>query len=165
MTPRTTLARTLLLPTLLWTLLLCGAACTPYKHSTEAPVAMAGEDLMLSGDSVEVTLDGSDSYDPDGEIFAYEWRYTGWPVGFMPSAVDGGMLPTNPTTDPLAQPPSFCTDAEYIPDSPVQLRYCLVAKTAKHTLTLPPGGYRFTLFVEDDDGKIGGDTVEVTIAP
>lgn len=165
MTPRPTLARTLVLPALLMTLLLGGGACTPYKKSTEAPVAVAGEDLVLSGASVEVTLDGSKSSDPDGEIFAYEWRYTGWPAAFMPDPIDGGPLPTDPTTDPLAQPPSFCSDAEYIADSPVQLRYCLVARKAKTTLSLPPGGYRFTLFVEDDDGKIGGDTIEVTVTP
>ncbi len=42
------------------------------------PIADAGPDQMLSdanGDGVEsVTLDGSDSYDPDGMIVAYEWK-------------------------------------------------------------------------------------------
>ena len=44
----------------------------------EPPVADAGPDQVVSdinGDGVEITLDGSGSYDPDGNIISYEWRY------------------------------------------------------------------------------------------
>ena len=155
---------------LLSLLLLCGAGCTPYKKLTEAPVAVAGEDLSLSGASVAVTLDGSGSYDPDGEIFAYEWRYTGWPSDYEPAPVDGGAAPLEPAADIAGPLPGYCTDSEIFKESDgtnssVQIRYCLVSKKAKTTLTLAPGGYRFTLFVTDDDGKISGDTINVNIDP
>jgi len=170
MTTSRTLSRVLVLSALLSSLALCATACTPYKKLTDPPVAVAGEDMMLKGASVEVTLDGSDSYDPDGEIFAYEWRYTGWPAGYMPDPVDGGPVPVEPASDLVAPLPDFCVGDEIFTESDgtrssVQIRYCLVSKKAKTTLTLAPGGYRFTLFVTDDDGMISGDTINVKVDP
>jgi len=146
-------------------LLLCLVGCTPYPKKGLAPIAVAGKDRSLSGSSVEVTLDGSKSSDPDGTVVAYEWRYTGWPEDFVPEAVDGGVLPTDPTTDPLAQPPAFCSDKEIRAGEPVQIRYCLIAEKAKTTVTLTPGGYRFTLWVTDNSGMVSADTVEITVDP
>ena len=159
--------------------------CTPLVKDHVAPVAVAGEDLMLSGASVDVTLDGSRSYDPDGEIVGYEWRYTGWPAGFMPAAPpaipaddDGGTpppppeLPVNPALDPVAANPPFCStdetlydDKEHTAPASVQIRYCLIGHAPKTTVKLTPGGFRFTLYVEDDDGEISGDTLDVLVEP
>ena len=40
---------------------------------TEPPIADAGDDIIASANEV-VTLDGSASYDPDGEIIQYTWK-------------------------------------------------------------------------------------------
>jgi len=40
---------------------------------TEPPVAEAGEDIIADTNE-QVTLDGSNSYDPDGEIVRYTWK-------------------------------------------------------------------------------------------
>jgi hypothetical protein len=40
---------------------------------TEPPIADAGDDLVADANE-EVTLDGSKSYDPDGEIIKYTWK-------------------------------------------------------------------------------------------
>jgi hypothetical protein len=141
------------------------AGCTPYPEKGEPPVAVAGEDQALVGASVQVTLDGTRSYDPDGDIVAHQWRFTGWPAGYQPSGAAGGPAPTNPTTDPLSQPPAFCSTEEIFEGEPVQIRFCLVAKTPTTTVTLEPGGYRFTLYVEDDEGIVSGDTVNVLVTP
>ncbi len=42
-------------------------------HGNKTPVANAGEDHSIAQGSVLI-LDGSSSYDPDGDIVAYEWR-------------------------------------------------------------------------------------------
>jgi hypothetical protein len=165
MTPQRHSARLFMSSVSALPLVLSLAACTPYKQPTEAPVALAGQDVVLAGAAVTLTLDGTASYDTDGDIVRYEWRYSGWPMSYLPTAADGGALPTDPTLDPLAQPPAFCLGDEYLPDSPVQVRYCLVARSAQATLSLPPGGYRFTLYVEDDDGNFGGDTLDVLVTP
>ena len=43
------------------------------KVETDPPVADAGDDIIASANE-EVTLDGSNSYDPDGEIIQYTWK-------------------------------------------------------------------------------------------
>jgi len=40
---------------------------------TDPPIADAGDDIIASA-SEEITLDGSNSYDPDGEIIQYTWK-------------------------------------------------------------------------------------------
>ena len=139
--------------------------CTPYPQKGTPPEASAGKDRSLSGQSVELTLDGSKSTDPDGEIVSYEWRYTGWPADFMPTPVDGGVLPTDPTLDTVAQPPEFCSNDEYREGEPVQIRYCLISEKPRAKVTLTRGGYRFTLWVTDDDGMVSADTIEVVVEP
>jgi PKD domain len=50
------------------------------------PVAEAGEDQRVKEGSL-VTLDGSQSYDPDQEVLAYAWtQLTGTPVTLLPDA-------------------------------------------------------------------------------
>jgi hypothetical protein len=145
-----------------------GAACTPYDKDGEPPVAVAGDDRTLSGASVELTLDGSESYDPDGEIVYYEWRYTGAPTGFeLPPDLDAS-APIDPIAE-LLNRPSFCLEPD--PDAGILLpeRYCFLpansGNPARSTVTLEPGGYRFTLWVKDDDGKASADTLEVLVEP
>ena len=44
-----------------------------------APIADAGPDQTLTGPAT-VTLDGSNSYDPNGDKITYQWRQTGGPA-------------------------------------------------------------------------------------
>ena len=54
-------------------------ACTEVIDQNQPPVAIAGEDqkLEFKGSRVTVTLDGSESFDPDGKIVEYIWYNTG----------------------------------------------------------------------------------------
>jgi hypothetical protein len=156
----------LVVGSLVWTAVQALAGCTPYVKPGEPPVAVAGQDLVLAGASVVVDLNGSASTDPDGEIVAYEWRFTGWPATFVPPpAADGGVMPTDPTLDPMAPSPPFCPNTEGQPDDRSPIRYCLLAAQAQTSVTLTPGGYRFTLYVTDDDDLVSADTLEVTVTP
>ena len=141
--------------------------CTPFEVEGAPPVAMAGDDLTLNGASVSVTLDASGSMDPDGQIVAYQWRFTGAPADYMGDSV----IPDDPVEALLAELPAFCGPVEQDPEHPPQvpIRYCpLVAdpgNAATVTLTLSPGGYRFTVWVTDNSGRVDADTVEVVVLP
>jgi hypothetical protein len=158
-------------------LLACAAGCTPYHLSDEVPpVAIAGPDRTLPGPSAEVTLDGSASYDPDGQIVRYEWRYTGKPPGYQaPSGVDdeedGGVSasPGMDVPDLLKPLPSFCIPPDPDEEVLIPARYCRIMSwpgdPKRSTLTLETGGYRFTLWVQDDDGLVSADTVNIVVEP
>ena len=49
------------------------------SQGNQAPIANAGADrtVVTSGSTVNVTLDGSGSYDPDGSIVQYFWSWSG----------------------------------------------------------------------------------------
>ncbi|MFB6373534.1 MAG: PKD domain-containing protein, partial [Bradymonadaceae bacterium] len=53
-------------------------AITVEPPPNEAPTAAAGDDRVVS-ETDEVTLDGSDSADPDGDSLDYKWRQTRGP--------------------------------------------------------------------------------------
>ncbi len=65
-----------------------------------APVADAGEDQGVPLYS-SVFLDGSASYDPDGDIVTYDWSFVSVPEGSAASLSD----PTNVSTEFLADTP------------------------------------------------------------
>ncbi len=56
----------------------CSGADLPCCGNDLPPVADAGEDRLVQENTV-VTLNGSDSYDPDGSIVTYAWTQTGGP--------------------------------------------------------------------------------------
>jgi hypothetical protein len=41
----------------------------------EPPVASAGESPLFSYPGAALTFDGSESYDPDGDIISYDWHF------------------------------------------------------------------------------------------
>jgi len=59
-----------------------------------APIADAGDDLSVSVNSL-VTLDGSGSYDPDGNSLVYSWTITSRPPGSV-ATLSSSMI-VNPT--------------------------------------------------------------------
>lgn len=54
----------------------------------EAPVADAGEDITDAMDCSNVALDGSGSFDPNGDILSYEWTLQSKPDGSSASNSD-----------------------------------------------------------------------------
>ena len=48
-----------------------------YPDENQAPVARAGSDQNNVSVGQTITLDGSDSYDPDGDTISYEWTQAG----------------------------------------------------------------------------------------
>jgi YD repeat-containing protein len=73
---------------------------TVLNDVNEAPVADAGPDLFRRL-STQVTLDGSASYDPNGDTITYSWTLVSVPAGSA-AALD----------DPLSETPHFIADAE-----------------------------------------------------
>ena len=55
------------------------------KYSNHPPVVNAGPNQTVGAGSL-VTLDGSASYDPDGDIISYQWTQTGGPTVALSSA-------------------------------------------------------------------------------
>ena len=145
--------------------LLAAMACTDLEIDNIPPVAMAGADQVLEGDSdVTVILDGSDSMDDDGEIVSYEWRFTGFPGGVDLGDEDGGVEPT--LVQQLLKPlPTFCPDYDPAPRMP-PIRWCLLEAPSadpKVEITVGPGAYLFTLYVTDNDDEVGADTTMVAV--
>ena len=100
--------------------------------SSEPPIAEAGPDQVTQDD---VMLDGSGSYDPDGEIMSYEWLLK--PKGEM--GVDSTLR-------------TFAADE-------------LTADGKTPTLSgLEPGFYVVTLTVTDDAGNKAADTMLLAVA-
>jgi PKD repeat protein len=86
-----------------------------------APIADAGPDQTVPKKTM-VTLNGTGSSDPDGDILTYAWSQTGGPIVLL-----SGADTVNPTFTP--------------PES---------------------GIYTFQLTVDDGDGGVSSDTVDVT---
>lgn len=55
------------------------------KYVNHPPVANAGPNQTVGANSL-VTLDGSASYDPDGDVLQYQWTQTGGPTVTLSSA-------------------------------------------------------------------------------
>ncbi len=56
-----------------------------YKGNNH-PVANAGEDIEYSGPNQQITLNGSNSVDPDGDQFSFNWKQTSGPLVRLYSA-------------------------------------------------------------------------------
>lgn len=50
----------------------------PFERAKEPPIANAGPDQSVRMDAI-VTLDGTESYDPEGQSLAYSWTQTSGP--------------------------------------------------------------------------------------
>ncbi len=106
--------------------------------SNRPPVADAGPDANgLVGR--EVRLDGSASYDPDGDLITFFWALAHIPVGSSPANnIPVGSGPTAALNDPTAVRPTFTPDK--------------------------PGEYVYELTVSDDEASSVADTATVTVA-
>lgn len=64
-----------------------------------APIALAGDDQAIRKCGI-VQLDGSQSFDPEGQALTYEWRLIDAPQGsmFIVEGVDGTTVPEAPPT-------------------------------------------------------------------
>ncbi len=91
----------------------------PLPPENKAPVADAGPDQTISATAV-LKLDGSASYDEDGEIVLYQWKL-----------LDGTVLGEGVTFE-------------------------------LSTSLIKPGIYDIVLFIKDDQGATGVDTLRVT---
>lgn len=139
-------------------------ACTPFEIDNEPPVANAGDDRSIA-EPGRVTLDGSESFDPDGTIVAWQWRYGGEIPGVGGSDEDAGP-PLTVEQKLLLPPPAFCAEMPDMDEHPIAVRYCDIdsdSDPAKATVELEKGGWRFTLFVEDNEGAISADTIEIRV--
>lgn len=142
------------------------AACTPFEIDNAPPVAEAGDDRSLAAPG-EITLDGSESFDPDGTIVSWHWRFGGEIPGTVDSDEDAGP-PLTADQKLLLPAPAFCAEPpdDAADQGPIALRYCDLEPDrdpAKATIELEEGGYRFTLFVEDNEGAVSADSVEIRI--
>ncbi|HUR09927.1 MAG TPA: hypothetical protein VM012_01075, partial [Flavitalea sp.] len=71
----------------------------PVITTNQPPVSNAGADVTLTLPSNSFTANGSGSYDPDGSIIKYEWRYVNGPAQFSISNINIA----NPVINNLAQ--------------------------------------------------------------
>jgi hypothetical protein len=100
-------------------------------------------EFPFDGTPVTITLDGSQSYDPDGTIVAYHW--------LSGTLVDGGTAPAGDAGVvhrwvPPGAPPNWPGD------------------TAKPQVSLSEGIWSFTLWVVDNGGAISNpDTIQITV--
>ncbi len=60
----------------------------PVSVVNQAPVAIAGRDTTIAIPSNSVVLDGSASYDPDGQIVSYQWKQISGPGSAILSALN-----------------------------------------------------------------------------
>lgn len=136
--------------------------CRDFPIEGTPPVAVAGDDESHASGPVDVTLDGSESEDPDGEIVHYEWRYTGDPRGDEGLDDDAGLADVPVSQRPL---PDFCP--EFVMDEEshdfVPIRWCELGDEVEVDVTLDDGVHRFTLYVTDDDGMVSADSVVISV--
>jgi uncharacterized cupredoxin-like copper-binding protein/plastocyanin len=103
----------------------------PVPDPNRAPIASAGPDKMTPLNSIQ--LDGSRSFDPDGDALTYQWKL----VSYTPLA---GQTPTGPTAPALTN-----------------------ASSATMTLQMPQHGtYLLELLVTDSKGAKNSSFVRVT---
>ena len=99
--------------------------------TNRAPIAIAKPDRTIGQNSI--VLDGSQSFDPDGDPITYSWRF----VTYVPDPLFKGNGPTTPTLTGTT--------------------------TARPTVLLPQWGqYVFELTVTDPQGAKGTDYVRIT---
>jgi signal transduction histidine kinase len=67
-------------------------------NANQDPVAVPGNDQSVDAGSF-VTLDGSDSYDPDGDALSYQWLQTSGPTVTLAGAATATPSFTSPSTD------------------------------------------------------------------
>src|SRR5690606_24550925 len=61
-------------------------------HPNKAPVANAGKNITITLPTDSTILDGSASYDPDGEIADFEWTQQSGPSDAVFDQGDGGKI-------------------------------------------------------------------------
>ncbi|MGA1841458.1 MAG: PKD domain-containing protein [bacterium] len=83
-------------------------------HGNMSPVADAGPDRNVFADAnsvAQISLDGSNSYDPDGDPLTYEWTWTGGSAsGVNPTVI----LPVGTTTITLTISDLISTDTDTV---------------------------------------------------
>ncbi len=70
------------------------------KVQNQAPIADAGDDITQSADA-PVQLNGSASYDPDGDRIIFHWSFDFAPAGSAFATEDGYTLDNNHSVSPL----------------------------------------------------------------
>lgn len=70
-------------------------ATPPPPSSNQPPVADAGNDISVSQSTSKVILNGSNSYDPDGNIVSYSWTKISGPSASLSGAGSSQLTVTN----------------------------------------------------------------------
>ncbi len=112
----------------------------------EPPVANLKSDVSYGSAPLTVTLDASESYDPDGIIVKYEWDWEGDGIWEYDSGAQPIVLHTY--TEP------------YVPDTDHQ-----TAMNSERSVRDLVGGYRTTVRVTDNIGESAAATVVIGVAP